>query len=65
MFVSSQVVVASGWPRVFSRKDRFPRAFPGHEIGHLCTSGSGAATNFLGEGWATYMESLVLAQESP
>src|SRR5262249_35350311 len=63
LFASNQVVVAAGWPRSFSRKDGFPRAFLGHEIGHLWTNGSGAAANFLGEGWATYVESLVLNQE--
>jgi len=63
LFASNQVVVAAGWPRVFSTKGGFPRAFLGHEIGHLWTNGSGAAANFLGEGWATYVESLVLAQE--
>jgi len=62
LFASNQVVVAAGWPRSFSRKDGFPRAFLGHEIGHLWTNGSGAAANFLGEGWATYVESLVLNQ---
>lgn len=63
LFASNQVVVAGGWPRIFSTKDGFPRAFLGHEIGHLWTNGSGPAANFLGEGWATYVESLVLANE--
>ncbi|MGA7928108.1 MAG: M1 family aminopeptidase [Candidatus Sulfotelmatobacter sp.] len=63
LFASNQVVVAGGWPRTFSTKDGFPRAFLGHEIGHLWTNGSGAAANFLGEGWATYVESIVLAHE--
>lgn len=62
-FASNQVVVAAGWPRVFSTKDDFPRAFLGHEIGHLWTNGSGPAANFLQEGWATYVESLVLERE--
>jgi hypothetical protein len=34
LFASKQVVVAGGWPRTFSTKDGFPRAFLGHEIGH-------------------------------
>ncbi len=63
LFASNQVVVAAGWARILSTKDGFPRAFLGHEIGHLWTNGSGAAANFLGEGWATYVESLVLANE--
>jgi hypothetical protein len=63
LFASNQVVVAAGWPRTFSTKDGFPRAFLGHEIGHLWTNGSGAAANFLGEGWATYVESIVLAHK--
>jgi hypothetical protein len=63
LFASNQVVVAGGWPRVFSRSEGFPRAFFGHEIGHLWTNGAGPAANFLGEGWATYVESLVLGQE--
>jgi hypothetical protein len=62
-FASNQVVVAAGWPRTFSTKDGFPRAFLGHEIGHLWTNGSGKAANFLDEGWATYVESIVLAHE--
>jgi hypothetical protein len=63
LFASNEVVVAGGWPRIFSTKDGFPRAFLGHEIGHLWMNGSGPAANFLGEGWATYVESLVLARE--
>jgi hypothetical protein len=63
LFASNQVVVAAGWPGFFSRKEGFPRAFLGHEISHLWTSGSGPAANFLGEGWATYAESLVLSEE--
>ncbi len=63
MFASNQVVVAAGWPRILSTQEEMPRAFLGHEIGHLWTSGSGSAANFLREGWATYVESLVVEQE--
>jgi hypothetical protein len=62
-FASNQVVVAAGWPRIFSTKDGMPRAFLGHEIGHLWSEGSGPAANFLREGWATYVESLVVEHE--
>ena len=60
MFASNQTVFAAGWPRSVSRREGFPRAFLGHEIGHLWTNGAGPAVNFLSEGWATYVESLVL-----
>jgi aminopeptidase N len=62
-FASNQVVVAAGWPRILSTKDGMPRAFLGHEIGHMWTAGSGPAGNFLREGWATYVESVVVELE--
>lgn len=38
-----------------------PRSTFGHEVAHGWTSPTGAATNFLMEGWATYAESLLLS----
>lgn len=38
-----------------------PRATFGHEVAHGWTSPTGAATNFLMEGWATYAESVLLS----
>lgn len=61
-FNSNQGVFAEGSPGYFSLKDP-PSAHLGHEIGHLWTQGAGPAANFLREGWATYVESLVLEQE--
>jgi len=40
-----------------------PRAYFGHEVSHGWTSPTGPAANFLMEGWATYAESLLLADE--
>jgi hypothetical protein len=62
-FASNQIVVAAGWPRSVSTKEGRPHANLGHEIGHLWTQGEGPAANFLQEGWATYVESLVLGKE--
>jgi len=62
-FATNQIVVAGGSPQVVSRKEDPPRAFLGHELAHLWTQGSGAAANFLQEGWATYAESLILGHE--
>jgi len=42
---------------------RNARAHLGHEIGHIWTNGAGPAANFLREGWARYVESLVLEHE--
>lgn len=62
-FNSNQAVFAAGSPGFVSVKERDPAAKLGHEIGHFWTNGSGPAANFLREGWATYVESLVLEQE--
>lgn len=44
----------------------FPvRLFFGHEVSHLWTHPTGWARNLLAEGWATYAESLILADEFP
>ena len=62
-FNSNQGVFAAGSPGWVSRRDGTPQAYLGHEVGHLWTQGAGPAANFLREGWATYVESLVLAEE--
>ena len=62
-FNSNQAVFAAGSPGFVSVKDKNPGANLGHEIGHFWTRGSGPAANFLREGWATYVESLVLERE--
>jgi len=62
-FQSNQIVVAAGWPRVFSVNGNRPHASLGHEIAHLWTNGSGPAAHFLQEGWATYAETFTLAKE--
>lgn len=62
-FNSNQAVFAAGSPGSVSRKEGFPQAHLGHEIGHLWTQGAGPAASFLREGWATYVESMVLQQE--
>ncbi|SHF24686.1 M1 aminopeptidase family protein [Pedobacter caeni] len=58
---SNNIVVAGekGSTLIFDKPN--PRATFGHEIAHGWTSPTGAATNFLMEGWATYAESLLLA----
>jgi hypothetical protein len=61
-FNSNQGVFAGGSSARLSEKDD-PQAHLGHEIGHLWTQGAGPAANFLREGWATYVESLVLQNE--
>lgn len=62
-FNSNQAVFAAGSPGFVSVKEKNPGANLGHEIGHFWTRGSGPAANFLREGWATYVESLVLERE--
>ena len=62
-FNSNQAVFAAGSPGYVSRMDNRPNANLGHEIGHAWTRGMGPAANFLNEGWATYVESLVLQRE--
>jgi hypothetical protein len=62
-FNSNQGVFAAGSPGYVSKKDGTPEAHLGHEVGHLWTQGAGPAANFLREGWAKYIESLVLAEE--
>lgn len=46
-----------------SRAHAFPRAWYGHEVAHGWTRPTGPAANFLREGWATYVESLLLDRE--
>ncbi|MEO0557546.1 MAG: M1 family aminopeptidase [Bacteroidota bacterium] len=59
-FMSNRVIAANangGSPSVASP---IPRAFFGHEVAHGWTRPTGPARNFLGEGWATFAEALVL-----
>jgi hypothetical protein len=62
-FASNQIVVAAGLPRMVSYKMYLPGAPLGHEIGHFWTHGAGPAATFLQEGWAVYVESLILGKE--
>jgi len=62
-FRSNPGVFAGGSRAAMSWKEGSPGACLGHEIGHMWTEGSGPGANFLREGWATYVESLVLAKE--
>jgi len=62
-FAANQIVVAAGWPQVFSIRGNRPHASLGHEIAHLWTDGAGPAANFLREGWATYAETFTLEKE--
>jgi Peptidase family M1 domain len=62
-FTSNQAIFAEGSSGLLSVKENNPSATLGHEIGHFWTEGSGPAANFLREGWAKYVESLVLEQE--
>jgi hypothetical protein len=62
-FTSNQAIFAEGPSGLLSVKENNPGATLGHEIGHFWTEGMGPAANFLREGWATYVESLVLEQE--
>lgn len=60
-FFSNQALftgIAGGVPSWI--KDFPVRAYFDHEVGHLWTRPSGATRNFLAEGWATYVESLVI-----
>lgn len=60
-FFSNQAIFTGATGGVPSRTTGFPvRAFFDHEVGHLWTRPSGATRNFLAEGWATYVESLVV-----
>ncbi len=61
-FLSNQAIVTGTAGGAPSRGDGFPvRAFFDHEVAHLWTRPSGTTRNFLSEGWATYAESLVVA----
>ncbi|HEV2147868.1 MAG TPA: M1 family aminopeptidase [Longimicrobiaceae bacterium] len=62
-FRSNDLIVAgkNGGPPI--QAEPIPRAYLGHEIAHGWTHPTGPAANFLREGWATYAESLLLAQE--
>ena len=62
-FNSNQGVFAGGSSASLSTKEPPPQASLGHEIGHLWTQGAGPAASFLREGWATYVESMVLQPE--
>jgi hypothetical protein len=62
-FNSNQAFFADGSPGDFSAANKKPFTDMAHEIGHFWTSGSGPAANFLQEGWATYVESLLLEHE--
>lgn len=61
-FLSNQAIFTGAAGGAPSRGDGFPvRAFFDHEVAHLWTRPSGRTRNFLSEGWATYAESLVIA----
>jgi hypothetical protein len=62
-FSSNQGVFVAGSPGYFAVQSENPSAQLGHEVGHNWTRGAGPAANFLREGWATYVESLVLERE--
>lgn len=62
-FASNQIIVAAASPLTVSRQGNEPQATLGHEIAHWWTEGSGPAANLLREGWATYVESLLLERE--
>ncbi len=60
-FFSNQALFTGAAGGVPSRINDFPvRAFFDHEVAHLWTRPSGAARNFLAEGWSTYAEGLVI-----
>lgn len=62
-YTSNQLVVAGlqGGPLVQHTGE--PRAYFGHEVAHLWTQGAGPAANFLQEGWATFVEGLILREK--
>jgi hypothetical protein len=62
-FTSNQAIFAAGSSGFLAVKENNPGATLGHEIAHFWTQGTGPAANFLREGWAKYVESLVLEQE--
>jgi hypothetical protein len=45
------------------RNDSYPRAFLSHEIAHRYTAGTGPGANLLQEGWARFVESIVLGSK--
>lgn len=61
-FLSNQGIFTGATGGAPSRGGGFPvRAFFDHEVAHMWTRPSGPTRNFLSEGWATYAESLVIA----
>jgi hypothetical protein len=59
-FASNQTLVAAGSGGRMIRDDEQVSAGFGHEVAHLWTQGAGPATNFLQEGWATFVETALL-----
>jgi hypothetical protein len=63
-FSSNQAVFAAGSPGLLTlNNEKVPAAPFSHEVSHQWTQGAGPAANLLREGWATYVESLMLEHE--
>ncbi|MCB0705190.1 MAG: hypothetical protein KDC34_07760 [Saprospiraceae bacterium] len=60
---SNNIIIAGENGSYLKSLDTNPRAVFGHEVAHSWTNPIGPATNFLSEGWATYAESILLANE--
>ncbi len=60
-FRSNDMIAAFSEVGLVDRDGATPRAWLGHEVSHGWTAPTGPGRNFLSEGWATYVESLLLA----
>lgn len=62
-FTSNQAIFGNPAGGPAARLSYPVRVFLGHEISHLWTRPTGWARHFLGEGWAMYVESLILRDQ--
>ena len=62
-FRSNDLIVAGVQGGALTRDAGEPRAYFGHEVAHGWTAATGEAANFLGEGWATFSEAMLLADK--
>ena len=63
LFRSNDAIVAAARGGALATAAPSPRDYFGHEVAHGWTQPTGAAANFLREGWATYAEALLLAAQ--
>lgn len=63
LYLSNGAIVAATQGGALIQDAPVPRAYFGHEVAHGWTHPTGPAANFLSEGWATFAEALLLADQ--